>query len=133
MRLWSRFCNLVPAIIVENILWSTLFLVGVLNVLTWIVFSSYLVSDKCVCVFFFLIFHPVQEKKKKNIRTICQSALYQPHKITAILDRRLLQQPSRQTLGTVKYQTQGNCWKHFRSIHSALLQGIRWTIIYFQL
>ena len=26
-----------PAIIVENILWSTLFLVGVLNVLTWIV------------------------------------------------------------------------------------------------
>ena len=34
-----------PAIIVENILWSTLFLVGVLNVLTWIVFSSYLMSD----------------------------------------------------------------------------------------
>ena len=34
-----------PAIIVENILWSTLFLVGVLNVLTWIVFSTYLVSD----------------------------------------------------------------------------------------
>ena len=34
-----------PAIIVENILWSTLFLVGVLNVLTGIVFSSYLVSD----------------------------------------------------------------------------------------
>ena len=45
MQLWSRLCNLVPAIIVENILWSTLFLVGVLNVLTWIVFSSYLVSD----------------------------------------------------------------------------------------
>ena len=40
-----------PAIIVENILWSTLFLVCIdLNVLTWIVFSSYLVSDKCVCV-----------------------------------------------------------------------------------
>ena len=36
-----------PAIIVENLLWSTLFLVGlgVLNVLIWIVFSSYLVSD----------------------------------------------------------------------------------------
>ncbi len=45
MRLWSRLCNLVPAVIVENILWSTLLLVGVLNVLTWIVFSSYLVSD----------------------------------------------------------------------------------------
>ena len=43
MRLWSRLCNLVPAIIVENILWSTLF--TVLIVLTWIVFSSYLVSD----------------------------------------------------------------------------------------
>ena len=28
------FCNLVPAVIVENLLWSTLFLVGVLNVLT---------------------------------------------------------------------------------------------------
>ena len=34
-----------PAIIVENLLWSTSFLVGVLRVLTWIVFSSYLVSD----------------------------------------------------------------------------------------
>ena len=45
MRLWSRLCNFVPAIIVENILRSTLFLVGVLSVLTWIVFSSYLVSD----------------------------------------------------------------------------------------
>ena len=52
MRLWSRLCNLVPAIIVENLLWSTLFLVGVLNVLTWIVFSSYLVSD----IFLFPVF-----------------------------------------------------------------------------
>ncbi len=41
-----------PAIIVENLLWSTLFLVGVLNVLTWIVFSSYLVSD----IFLFPVF-----------------------------------------------------------------------------
>ena len=41
-----------PAVIVENILWSTLFLVGVLNVLTWIVFSSYLVSD----IFLFPVF-----------------------------------------------------------------------------
>ena len=45
MGRWSGLCNLVPAVIVENISWSTLFLVGVLNVLTWIVFSSYLVSD----------------------------------------------------------------------------------------
>ena len=37
--------NLGPAIIVENLLWSTLFLVRVLNVLPCIVFSSYLVSD----------------------------------------------------------------------------------------
>ena len=41
-----------PAIIVENLSWSTLFLVGVLNVLTWIVFSSYLVSD----IFLFPVF-----------------------------------------------------------------------------
>ena len=41
-----------PAIIVENILWSTLFLVAVLNVLTWIVFSSYLLSD----IFLFPVF-----------------------------------------------------------------------------
>ena len=41
-----------PAVIVENLLWSTLFLVGVLNVLTWIVFSSYLVSD----IFMFPVF-----------------------------------------------------------------------------
>ena len=41
-----------PAIIVEKLLWSTLFLVGVLNVLTWIVFSSYLVSD----IFMFPVF-----------------------------------------------------------------------------
>ena len=41
-----------PAIIVENLLWSTLFLVGVLNVLTWIVFSSYLVSH----IFLFPVF-----------------------------------------------------------------------------
>ena len=52
MRLWSRLCNLVPAIIIENMLWSTLFLVGVLNVLTWIVFSSFLVSD----IFLFPVF-----------------------------------------------------------------------------
>ena len=38
--------------LVENLLWSTLFLVGVLNVLTWIVFSSYLVSD----IFMFPVF-----------------------------------------------------------------------------
>ena len=57
-------------------------------------------------------FHPVQQKKKKNIRTTCQSALYQQYKITAMLDRRLLQQPSRQTLGTEKYLTQGNCWNN---------------------
>ena len=41
-----------PAVIVENLLWSTLFLVGVLNVLTWIVFSNYLVSD----IFMFPVF-----------------------------------------------------------------------------
>ena len=41
-----------PAIIVKNLLWSTLFLAGVLNVLTWIVFSSYLVSD----IFIFPVF-----------------------------------------------------------------------------
>ena len=41
-----------PAIIVENLLWSTVFIVGVLNVLTWIVFSSYLVSD----IFLFPVF-----------------------------------------------------------------------------
>ena len=36
-----------PAIIVESILWFTLFLVGVLRVLTWIVFNfiRYLVLD----------------------------------------------------------------------------------------
>ena len=50
-----------------------------------------------------------KKKKKKNIRTTCQSALYQQYKITAILDRRFLQQPSTQTLGTEKYLTQGNC------------------------
>ena len=41
-----------PAIVVENILWSTLFLVGVLNALTWIVFSRYLVSH----IFLFPVF-----------------------------------------------------------------------------
>ena len=41
-----------PAFIAEDLLWSTLFLVGVLNVLTWIVFSSNLVSD----IFLFPVF-----------------------------------------------------------------------------
>ena len=34
-----------PTIIVENILWSTLFVVGVLSVLTCIIFISYLMLD----------------------------------------------------------------------------------------
>ena len=41
-----------PAIIVENLLWSILFIIGVLNALTWIVFSSYLVSH----IFLFPVF-----------------------------------------------------------------------------
>ena len=88
-------------------LWFVAFFFITVVVVVVIVVDIY----SCCFVLFFNVFyfHPVQEKKKKNIRTICQSALYQPHKITAILDRRLLQQPSRQTLGTVKYQTQGNC------------------------
>ena len=37
-----------PAIIAENILWSTLFLVGVLNVLTWIVSTVTSVPSVCL-------------------------------------------------------------------------------------
>ena len=40
-----------------------------------------------------------------NIRTTCQSALHQQYEIAGILHSRLLQQPSRQTLGTEKYLT----------------------------
>ena len=48
--------------------------------------------------FFFTLY------KKK----ISEQLANQQDKITVILDRRLLHQPSRQTLGTVKYLTQGN-------------------------
>ena len=60
-------------------------------------------------VYVYFIFLPCTRKEEESIRTTCQSALYQQYKIAAILDRRLLQQPSRQTLGTEKYLTQGNC------------------------
>ena len=49
-----------------------------------------------------LFFYAVQKKK------ISEQLANQQDKITVILDRRLLHQPSRQTLGTVKYLTQGN-------------------------
>ena len=45
----------------------------------------------------------------KTKQKISEQLASQQYKITAILDRRLLQQPSRQTLGTEKYLTRGNC------------------------
>ena len=88
------------------------------NIKLWSVALLFYYSCSCYCrcsqrivvyvvyVFVFCLFLPCTKKQNKNeeenIRTTCQSALYQQYKITAILDRRLLQQPFTQTLGTGK-------------------------------
>ena len=57
----------------------------------------------------FLLFLPCTKKEEEKYQNNLPISMYQQYKITAILDRRLLQQPSRQTLGTEKYLTQGSC------------------------
>ena len=90
-------------------LWSVALLFITVAVVVVIVIVHSVLLFMWFMFFFFFFFLPCTKKKKKNTKTTCQSVLYQQYKITAILDKRLLQQPSRQKLGTEKYVTQGIC------------------------